>query len=321
MDKIPGIDSKFIESHTDFKALIELLHEAFAEGSIIVPQRHHHDFPNPAEGIDSTMLLMPAWNPSQEAGVKVVTVSPNNSKHELPSIEGLYLYFEAQKGRLQAILDAKSLTTKRTAAASALASTFLSRPDSSTLLVIGTGALSKNLIEAHASVRPIQEVFVYGRNFDKAKTIAGEMQNKAYQITAIDKLEKVISRVDIISCATLAKDPIVLGKYLVAGQHLDMVGAYLKDMREADDEAITKSEVFVDNFIGALKETGDIVIPLEKGIITREDIHADLFELCSGRSKGRMNPYEITFFKSVGHALEDLIAAKYYFNQYSSENL
>ena len=160
MKDIALIDDNFIEQNTFFPSLIDEIKNGFATSTIEVPMRHHHDFRNPKEGIDSTLLLMPAWNPSTEAGVKIVTVSPNNGKYNLPSIQGTYIYLDAHKGKVKAILAAKALTAKRTAATSALASSYLSKEDANSLLMIGTGALSKNLILAHASVRPIKEVYV-----------------------------------------------------------------------------------------------------------------------------------------------------------------
>lgn len=281
--------------------------------------RHHHDFPNPKVQADSTLLLMPAWNPSKNAGVKIVTVSPENGQFDMPSIQGTYIYFDAIKGSIKAILEAKSLTVKRTAAASALASSFLSNENSSSLLMIGTGALSVNLIKAHTSVRPIKNVFIWGRNFDKAKEIENKLQDENFSITAVKSIEDKLSEVDIVSCATLSKTPLVLGKNLKEGQHIDLVGAYKKDMREADDETISKASVFVDTFQGGLKESGDIVIPLQNGTLKEDDIKADLFQLCAHKKPGRQSTKEITLFKSVGHALEDLAAANYYYNKFTNE--
>jgi ornithine cyclodeaminase/alanine dehydrogenase-like protein (mu-crystallin family) len=317
MENISLIDDQYINENTQFTELISEIKSAFQSSNIEVPMRHHHDFSNPKEGIDSTLLLMPAWSPSKVAGVKIVTVSPNNGKFNLPSIQGTYIYLDAHKGTVKAILAAKSLTAKRTAATSALASSYLSKKDASSLLMIGTGALSTNLILAHASVRPIKTVYVWGRNLAKAQAICNELANENFSISAVETIEQVISNVDIISCATLSKTPLVLGKYLKEGQHIDLVGAYKKEMREADDEAIKKSQVFVDTFQGGLKESGDIVIPLKNNTINRNDIKADLFELCSNTKQGRKSAKEITYFKSVGHALEDLAAATYYYKKKS----
>lgn len=319
MKDIVLIDDHFIDQHTQFTTLITEIKKVFVSSGIKVPLRHHHDFSNPKEGVDSTLLLMPAWNPGKEAGVKIITVSPNNGKYNLPSIQGTYVYFDAQKGMVKAILSAKSLTAKRTAATSALAASFLSKKNASSLLMIGTGELSTNLILAHASVRPIKKVYVWGRTFEKAQVICNELAAENFNIKAIENISAVISKVDIISCATLSKTPLVLGKYLREGQHIDLVGAYKKEMREADDEAIQKSHVFIDTYQSGLKESGDIVIPLQNGILKESDIKADLFELCSHKKKGRQNENEITLFKSVGHALEDLAAATYYFNKFTAK--
>ena len=319
MDNIKHISNEFIEENTNFLKLISEMKQHFSSNEVIVPMRHHHDFPNPEVQADSTLLLMPAWNPSKNAGVKIVTVSPENAQFDLPSIQGTYIYFDAIKGSIKAILEAKSLTVKRTAAASALAASYLSRKDASSLLMIGTGALSINLIKAHAAVRPIKEVFIWGRNFEKATAICAVLKNEKFTVKAIKNIAEKIAEVAIISCATLSKRPLVLGKYLKNGQHIDLVGAYKKDMREADDETISKASVYVDTFQGGLKESGDIVIPLQNGTLKEEDIKADLFQLCSNQKAGRSAAEEITVFKSVGHALEDLAAANYYYNNYSNE--
>ncbi len=322
METIPFISDSFIENQTDFTELIQVIRDAFASSEIKVPMRHHHDYQNPLEDKDSTLLLMPAFHPGQDLGVKIVTVSPNNGKYDLPAIQGIYLYLDAQHGNIKAILDAKSLTAKRTAATSALTSSFLSRKDSSKLLMIGTGALAVNLILAHAGVRPITEVYVWGRSFEKAENIGRQLKNKSFKCTAVQTIEEIIGEVDIISCATLSATPLVLGRFLRAGQHLDLVGSYKKDMREADDEVIRKSSVFLDTYEGGLKESGDLVIPLNAGIISPAEIKADLSELCREQKNGRTAEDEITCFKSVGYALEDLAAASYYYQKWmTSENL
>ncbi|MDN5200091.1 ornithine cyclodeaminase family protein [Fulvivirgaceae bacterium BMA10] len=303
------IDKDEVASALDYESLIERLRKAF-QSHFTVPKRHHHDYKNPAEGNESTLLLMPAWEEGKDLGVKIVTVSPNNGKYNLPSIQGIYLLLDAHKGIPIALLEAKTLTTKRTAAASALASDYLSRKDSKTLLMVGTGALAPELIRAHTCVRPIKKVMIWGRSFEKAEALADSMSNEGISSMAVKELEETVGQADIISCATISKEPLILGKWLRNGQHLDLVGAYRPDMREADDEAITKSKVFVDTHGGAPREGGDIFIPLSEGVISQDDILADLFELSKGGKKGRTSESEITFFKSVGHALEDLAAAQ-----------
>ena len=309
------ISSEFIEEHTQFSELAEALRKGFASKSIMVPQRHHHDFPNPVTQKDTTLLLMPAWNPGNEAGVKVVTVNPGNGTFDLPSIQGSYLYLDAKTGVLKAIMEAKSLTAKRTAAASALASSFLSRPNTESMLMIGTGALSINLIRAHAAVRPIKTVYVWGRDRTKADAVCQELSQEMFRSQSVSAIDEFIGQVDLVSSATLSEDPLVFGKQLVPGQHIDLVGAYKPNMRESDDDAIIKASVYLDSMEGGLRESGDIAIPIQTGLLKDTDIKADLFELCSGNHTGRSNENEITLFKSVGHALEDLVAASYYYSK------
>ncbi len=315
---IPYITDAFINKNCHFNDLILALKEGFSNANIQVPMRHHHDFANPKEENDSTLLLMPAFNPGKDLGVKIATVSPNNGQYHLPAIQGMYVYLDGHKGFVKAILEAKSLTAKRTAAASALASTYLSKKTASSMLMIGTGALATNLIKAHSSVRPIDTVYVWGRHPEKAQKICDSLKNEKFTCIAINKIEDKISEVDIISSATLSSTPMVFGKWLKKGQHVDLVGAYKKDMREADDEAIIKSSVFIDTYQGGLKESGDIVIPLSTGVLSKETIKADLFELCSHIKIGRVSDSEITLFKSVGHALEDLVAAAYIYTLFQN---
>jgi len=303
-----SISKKELEELLDYNSLIAGLKNAFQE-DYQVPVRHHHNYENPKEGKESTLLLMPAWQAGKYLGVKIITVSPENGKYNLPSIHGIYTLFDAHQGMPLAQLDARALTNLRTAATSALASSFLSKKNSSRLLMVGTGALGPELIKAHVAVRPIQEVLVWGRDFEKAKLICEQFVNSSFDIFPIKKIEEGLKKVDIISCATLSNEPLVHGELLQAGQHLDLVGAFKPNMREADDLAVQRSSVFVDTYDG-LEESGDIFQPLESGLLKREEIRANLFELCRNEKSGRTKDEEITFFKSVGHALEDLAAAK-----------
>lgn len=293
----------------DYPSLINALQQAF-RAEITVPMRHHHDYPNPSVGPDSTLLLMPAWDDGQFVGLKIVTISPNNSTYQLPSIQGSYTLFDLPTGRSILEMDAKVLTNLRTAATSALASQYLSRPNSRHLLVIGTGSLAPYLIAAHASNRPISKVSVWGRDEEKARRIVGALDGNSYELEVVRNLEAAIQEADIIAAATMSVKPLIHGHLLKPGQHLDLVGSYKSDMREADDEVIRRSTLFVDTLQGAPKESGDLAIPLATGVCQLEDIKADLFGLCRGQHQGRTSVEEITFFKSVGHALEDLAAAK-----------
>jgi len=313
---IPYLTAQQITKALPYPQLIQALKKGFQE-TYTVPLRHHHSYKNPTTPLDSTLLLMPAWQSGDYLGVKVVTVSPNNSVHQLPSVQGMYLLFDATTGTPIANLEAKTLTTRRTAAASALAASFLARKDSHSLLMVGTGNMAPALIEAHAAIRPIQQVYVWGRNIAKAKAVAKQLQGATFEIQAVEELIDIVKKVDIISCATLSEQALIKGAWLQEGQHLDLVGSFTPTMREADDLCVQRSRVYVDILEGATQESGDLVIPLANGSIELSAIQGDLFDLCRGRALGRQHEKEITLFKSVGHALEDLVAAKLVYSDYS----
>jgi len=303
------LNAKQVQDALSFKPLINALKEAFCS-EITVPMRHHHDMANPQASRETTLLLMPAWQAGEKAGVKMVTVAPDNAQLDLPSIQGIYLLMDLHTGTPEIMMDAPTLTTNRTAAASALAASFLARRNASHLFVVGTGALSPQLIRAHHAMSPITHVTVWGRNSSKAQSVIDQVSDLGLTCDTTDSIEAGVKNADIISVATLSQTPLIKGQWLTAGQHVDLVGAYRPDMREADDEVVRRCDIFVDSRPGATKETGDIKIPLESGVITLDDLNADLFELSAGQHIGRENDQQITLFKSVGHALEDLAAAK-----------
>lgn len=302
-------DQKEIEEALCYAELIPKLKDSFQK-EYQVPPRLHYSFKSGEGELDSTLLLMPAWKNEEHVGLKIITVSPYNASKDMATIQGVYMLMNAKDGKVIAQFDAKSLTNLRTAASSALASTYLSRKDASSMLMIGTGSLAPELIKAHCSVRPIETVFVWGRNYEKAQKLAQGLSIGKLEIIPVSDLEAHISKVDIISTATSSPDPLVFGDSLIPGQHIDLVGAFKPTWREADDLAILNSSVFVDTRQGTLEESGELLIPMEKGLFKQEDIRADLFELCKNQKQGRSFDQEITCFISVGYALEDLAAAE-----------
>jgi ornithine cyclodeaminase len=191
-----------------------------------------------------------------------------------------------------------------------LAAKYLSRQDSEKLLMVGTGALAPHLILAHASVRPIRELVVWGRDFKKAQNLAANFDGRRLRARPAADLAEAVAWADTISCATLSQAPLIEGAWLRPGQHVDLVGGFTPAMREADDAAIERARVYVDTYGGALKEAGDIVQPLVNGTLLESQIAGDLGELAQGRAAGRSFYNQITLFKSVGTALEDLAAAE-----------
>ena len=297
-----------VEAALDFESLVERLRQAFRRETVS-PVRHHHTVES-ADAEDATLLLMPAWQPRRHIGIKSVTVFPGNAERGLPAVMGVYLLLDGKTGSPIAMIDGPTLTVRRTAAASALASRYLSRPDCERLLMVGTGALAPHLILAHAAVRPICNVLVWGRNAEKAAKLAKRLDRRDFRVAHTTDLEAAVRGADIVSCATLSREPLVRGAWLRPGQHLDLVGGFRPDMRETDDDSIRRARVFVDTRAGATEEAGDIVLPLASGVLAPDDIAADLFELTRGDKAGRRFYDQITLFKSVGTAVEDLAAAQ-----------
>ncbi len=293
-----------------FPRLVEALREAF-RSDIVAPMRHHHTIERPGEP-DATLLLMPAWTAGANGhvGVKIASAFPGNSARSLPSIMASYVLMDGDTGRPVAMLDGGMLTLRRTAAASALAASYLARDDVHRLVMVGAGALAPHLIEAHASVRPIETVAIWNHKAGRAEKLAAQLADRPYAVTAVSDLEAAVRDADIISCATLSSEPLVSGDWLKPGAHLDLVGSFTPAMRESDDAAVRRARVYVDTRAGALKEAGDIVLPIKAGVIGEADICGDLFDLCRGTTEGRRSAEEITLFKSVGTALEDLAAAE-----------
>ncbi len=311
-----------VDRALDDLTLIDRLDALFRDGCEM-PTRHHHPVRSPLGpgSADAMLLLMPAWTvgPSGRVGVKVVTVFPENGKRDLPSIYGQYLLLDGQTGVPLSLLDGTMLTKRRTACASGLASRYLSHPESGRLLMIGTGALAPQLIRVHAKVRPINEVAIWGRRPEQAALLARDLARelpvalgRPITVRAVSDRREAVAWADIVSCATLSREPLVEGDWLREGQHLDLVGAYTPEMRESDDRAVWRARVYVDTRAGALKEGGDIVQPLANGTIEEDDVIADLFQLARGQQTGRLagDRSSITLFKSVGAALEDLAAAE-----------
>lgn len=306
------IGASAVEDILEFPPLIERLREAFRAGAE-TPPRHHHTIAT--DGGDATLLIMPAWRRNGFLGVKLVTVFPDNPKSGLAAIAGTFVLMSGLTGEPLAIIDGRMLTLRRTAAASALAAKYLARADSEKLLIVGTGALAPQLIIAHASVRPIRELVVWGRDSAKAERLAKNFSGRRLSARATTDLAAAVTGADIISCATMAREPLIRGAWLRPGQHVDLVGGFTPEMREADDGVIERARLYVDTYAGALKEAGDIVQPLASGLITEAALAGDLAELCQGRRAGRSFHNQITLFKSVGTALEDLAAAELIFER------
>jgi ornithine cyclodeaminase/alanine dehydrogenase-like protein (mu-crystallin family) len=287
--------------------LVDALAEAF-RGGVAAPTRHHHAVPR-GEG-NATLLLMPAWQEAEAGflGVKVVSVFPRNGALGLPSVMGTYLLMDGATGRPVAALDGTRLTLWRTAAASALAARHLARSDAARMVMVGAGALAPFLIRAHRAERPIRSVGIWARRPEAARALAEGLAADGIPVEPVEDLEAAVREADLVSCATLSKAPLVAGDWLRPGAHLDLVGAFDLTMREADDAALRRAEIYVDT-PAARAEGGDVALGLASGAIDEAAIRGDLAGLCRGEAPGRSGPEAVTLFKSVGAALEDLVAA------------
>lgn len=307
------LSSEQVKAALPWQDLVNALRDIFTQ-TVVSPVRHHHVLNVPKEK-DAMLLLMPAWLEGQYCGVKQVFVFPSNNDKGLPGLTSNYLLSSGKTGATLAQLEGNELTSRRTAAASALASTYLSKQDASKLLMVGAGRMARNLIEAHSAVRPIQQISVFNRNIEGAQSLVDELLAQGLDAKVCDhkSLAEVAAQADIISCATMSKEPIIKGEWLSPGCHLDLVGGFTPDMQEADNHASIKANVFVDTRQGALSEAGDIIIPIKAGDLTESDIQAELTELCTGAHLGRFAYQDpenaITLFKSVGDSREDLAAA------------
>jgi len=308
------IPADAVERNLTYRTLIEALREAFAEG-VSAPTRHHHTMERP-DGAAGTLLIMPAWSDAEKRGtasggflgVKIVTVNPDNNRRGRPAVMGTYYLADGETGEPLALMDGQALTVWRTACASALAASYLARADAEHLVMIGAGKLAPHLVRAHASVRRLARVTLWNRTREKAEALAAELAGEDFAVSVTDDREQAIRQADIVSSATISAVPLIEGRWLKEGAHVDLVGAFTPKLRESDDEAVRRATLFVDTYDGALTEGGDLVQPLQAGVIARSDVKADLAMLSRGEHAGRQSAEEITLFKSTGAAIEDFAA-------------
>lgn len=302
---------KFHDAHSTraalpFPALIDALDAMFVAGCE-VPLRHTHKV-DVADAPQGTVLIMPAWQANGFLGIKTVNIFAGNSARGLPGLFSTYVLYDARTGQPLAQIDGDEITSRRTAAASALAARHLARADARHLLVVGAGRVARLLPDAYRAVRPIDTVTVWSRRRDAAETLAGEWRDAGFDAVATDDLAQAAARADIVSCATLSHSPVVHGAWLRPGTHLDLIGSFTPQMREADDACFAASRLFVDT-PEALQKSGELLEPMANGVFTAADVAGTLESLCRGQTTGRRSATERTVFKSVGTALEDLAAA------------
>ena len=305
-------DQNQIRALFSYQEFIPFLKTYFTK-EITSPQRPHYRL---GDNSSKVLLLMPAWQIDEHIGIKLLTVFPENASDGLDTINGIYVLIDGMTGEVMCTFDAATITTKRTAATSALASSFLARSDSSIYTILGTGNLCLEMIAAHRAIFPIKEIFIWGRDKVKAEAKVKLLNDQTIKVIATENKSMALLNSDVVSAATFSKTAIVQGRNINPGTHVDLVGSYLPDHREADDELLIKSSLFIDT-PAALKESGDLMIPLNDGTINQSAIQGTLIDLCRGNTTGRLASEEITTFKSVGYALEDLAIAIYLYQKNS----
>lgn len=301
------IDAAETARRLPFDRLIPALRERFVQGCE-VPPRQVLTLDDPDGGPTMTSLVMPAWVPGRCYGLKCINIAPGNAERGLPGLHASYLLHDARSGVPLALIDGDVLTTRRTAATSALAADRLAREDARHLLVIGAGRIAALLPAAYTCVRPgLQRISLWARDGTRAQALAEQLVRQGLPVQAVGDLATTAAQADIISCATLATAPIVKGRWLARGSHLDLIGSFTPTMREADDDCLAGAQVVTDT-LDSLAKSGDLIGPLARGVLQAETIRP-LAEVLRGHAPSRSDAQGRTVFKSVGHALEDLAAA------------
>ena len=279
-------DANATRSALPFGALIEALRELFIQGCE-VPLRHTHTL-NAPDGSSGTLLIMPARVPGRFLGIKTVSVFAGNAARGLPGLFSTYTLYDAATGQPLAQMDGDQITARRTVAASALAALMLARPDARRLLVVGAGRVATLLPAAYRAVLPITQVEVWARRPAQAEALAQRWCAEGLQARAVTDLAQAVAAADVVSCATLATAPLVQGSWLRPGSHLDLIGGFAPQMREADDACFAGAAVYVDTD-EALQKSGDLLEPIANGVLRAADVRGTLATLCRGQARGRQS--------------------------------
>lgn len=302
------LDRKNLGSLLSMKEVIDALELGFMEykkGACVVPMRFGMDVKEYKGGF----LYMPAYMPGiQRSGVKIVSVFPDNPSQGKPTIYASYLLSDATTGEILALIEASTLTGMRTGGASALATRYLARSDSHVLGIIGTGFQAFYQVQAIMAVRSVEKVLAYDSDRKKLEDFCNNLKGIS-PIFPADDPESLVKDSDIIVTATTSRTPVFPGKAVKPGTHINAIGAYHPDAREVDEDVVMRAKIVLDTYEVALHEGGDIIIPMKEGKISPSSIHADLGDMITGKKPGRQTAEEITLFKSVGFAMEDIVVA------------
>ncbi len=293
------------------KEAIDSMKSAFrelSENRAVVPLRTHLTMTGEHPG---DVLVMPAYSPdTARFSLKVITLFGNNPAIKLPFIQAMVMLFDATTGCPLAIMEGTALTAIRSGAASGAASDFLARQDARQVAIFGAGNQARTQLEAMCAVRPIREARVFDQNPEFAATFARETAMElSISVTVATTSAQALDGADIVCTATTSATPVFTHNELAAGTHINAIGSYKPHMREIPPETVARAHVVVDQLDAAWEEAGDLILPLQAGLIHFDHIRAELGEIVAGTKPGRTDPGAITFFKSVGIAIQDLAAA------------
>ena len=311
------IDQASTAQHLPFDQLIHSIEQMFI-GGCEVPLRHNHAIKGSTQAEDGILLLMPAWQVGQRMGVKTVSIFPGNQAKGLPGLHSVFILYDATTGQPLSVLDGDVITSRRTAAASALAARWLARPDAKKLMVVGAGRVASLLPDAYRCVRCIETVHVWDIRPEAAIAMVERLRAQGLDAHHAADLEQGVRQADIITCATLSTAPLILGDWLQPGAHLDLIGGFTPTMRESNDACFARGTVFVDTS-EALMKAGDILDPIASGAWAKDQLAATLEDLCRGAHPGRRSADEITVYKAVGTALEDVAAASLAYDAFTAQ--
>jgi len=304
------IDGAEVEAVLDYPALIAEMAAAHgagvdqAERLLMTQQR--------ADGPPNHFLIWPAWQNDQALGIKLATTFPTNAGSDMPTVHAVYVLFDGRNGAPSAVIDGTAMTPWKTAADSALGARLLAREDAAHLLMVGAGVMAPHLIRAHLTVRPsIRRVTIWNRTPDRAADLAAALALDGVEIAASENLEGAAGQADLISCATGATAPLIQGAWLKPGTHLDLVGGFTPEMREADDTAVRRARVFVDSRWFTIGHCGDLMAPMASGALAEAEVLGDLAQLCRGEVAGRETEEDITLYKNAGGGHLDLMTARF----------
>jgi len=301
--KLPVIDARDVEGRLTWTLIADAL-----EAGHRLPRAELGDLS--LQRGEDTLLNRAAWIDGHGMALKSVTIFPRNSDESpsLPTIHGLVLLFDNETGVVKAIFDGALITRWKTAGDSVLGARFLARPDSKRLTILGSGVVAQSLIESYLELFPgLERVSVWSRSVENAQALVDKTACTC-SIKVAEDVAHAVSSADIVATATLAQEPILRGDWIEPGTHVDLIGGFRPDMREADDEVMRRAEIFVDAKETTVSKTGDLIVPIEHGVIKEGDIRGDLYDLCQGGS-GRTTDEAVTVFKNGGGAHLDLIVA------------